>query len=204
MAMLRFFSCMTNRLAMAAMLILIGAGMPLTASATTPTQGLANTYWVLTEYTAQGSASVTALGEPPPTLIFGDNGMVSGYTICNSYNGPYSESGDHVTFGPLVTTRRACTNPEFVAQEALFLRVLDGATTATRGGDTLTISAPAGSLIFVAADPNDVRDVPVIPPTPGMPRTGQPGMVWPLLPFLALVPGIILLGVYLRRARQTR
>ncbi len=204
MALLRSLSRVTNRLAMAATLFIIGAGMPLTAGAAPSAQGLANTYWVLTEYTAQGSASVTALGEPPPTLIFGGNGMVSGYTICNSYNGPYSESGDQVTFGPLVTTRRACTNPEFVAQEQFFLRVLDGATTVTRSGDTLTISAPAGLLLFGAADPGDVTDVPVIPPTPGMPRTGQPGTGWPLLPLLALVPGIILLGVYLRRARQTR
>lgn len=195
---------MIKRLAMAVTLIIIGAGMPLTAGAApaTQTQGLANTYWVLTEYIAQGSAPVTALGEPPPTLIFSDNGMVSGYTICNEYSGPYSGSGDQVTFGPLVTTRRACTNPEFVAQEQLMMRVLDGTTTVTRSGDTLTISAPAGSLIFVATDAGDV--IPVIPPTPGMPTAGQSGMEWPLLPLLALVPGMVLLGVYLRRAERTR
>jgi hypothetical protein len=107
-----------------------------------------------------------------------------------------------VTFGPLVTTRRACTNPEFVAQEQLFMRVLDGTTTATHSGDTLTITAPAGSLTFMASDGSDLD--PVIPPTPGMPTTGQPGMEWPLLPLLAPVFAIILLGIYLRRAEQTR
>lgn len=193
---------MIKRLALAATLIMIVAGMPLTAGATAAAQSLANTNWVLAEYVAQGSAPVTALGEPPPTLIFGDNGRVSGYTICNSYSGPYSESGDQVTFGPLVTTRRACTNPEFVAQEQLFLLVLDGTTTVTRSGDTLTVTAPAGSLTFAASDGSDLE--PVIPPTPGMPTTGQPGMEWPLLPLLALVPGLILLGIYLRRAEQTR
>lgn len=194
---------MIKRLAMAATLIMLAAGIQMTAGAVAAAQSLANTYWVLTEYVVQGSADpVTALGEPPPTLIFGDNGVVSGYTICNEYNGPYSESGDQVTFGPLVTTKRACTNPEFVAQEQLFLRVLDGTTTVTRSGDSLTITAPAGSLTFGAADPNDLTEVPLIPPTPGMPITGQPGMEWPLLPLLALVP--ILLGVYLRRAEQTR
>ena len=204
MAVLRYLNRMTNRLAIAATLIMIAAGIPLTAAAVPATQGLANTYWVLTEYTVQGSsAAVTALGEPPPTLIF-SGGTVSGYTICNEYSGPYTESGDQVTFGPLVTTRRACTNPEFVAQEQLFLRVLDGTTTVTRSGDSLTITAPAGSLVFSAADESDVTDVPVIPPTPGMPITGQPGLAWLLLPLMALAPGIILLGIYLRRAEQTR
>lgn len=193
---------MIKRLALAATLIMLVAGMPLAAGATAAAQSLANTNWVLAEYMAQGTAPVTALGEPPPTLIFGDNGRVSGYTICNSYSGPYSEAGDQVTFGPLVTTRRACTNPEFVAQERLFLQVMDGATTVMRSGDRLTITAPTGSLTFVASDGSDLE--PVIPPTPGMPITGQPGMEWPLLPLVALVPFMMLLGVYLRRAEQTR
>lgn len=202
MAMLRSLSRFTNRLVMAATFMMIVAGMPLTATAAPTTQSLANSYWVLTEYTAAGSAAVTALGEPPPTLIFGTDGRVNGYTICNEYGGPYSESGDRVAFGPLVSTRRACTNPEFVAQEQLFMRVLDGTTTVTRSGDSLTINSSAGSLVFVASNPSDV--VPVIPPTPGMPTTGQPGLEWPLLLFLALAPVIMLLGVYLRRAEQTR
>ncbi len=192
------------RLAISATLIMLAAGVPLTAAAAPASQSLANTFWVLTEYTVQGSsAPVTALGEPPPTLIF-RGGMVSGYTICNEYNGPYSESGNQVTFGPLVTTRRACTNPEFVAQEALFLQVMDGTTTATRSAGSLVISAPAGTLTFAAADESDVTDVPVIPPTPGMPITGQPAMEWPLLSLLALALSTVLLGVYLRRAEQTR
>jgi heat shock protein HslJ len=197
---------MIKRLVVVATLMMLVAGMPLTAGATAAAQslGLANTNWVLAEYVVQGSDVVTALGEPPPTLIFGDNGMVSGYTICNSYNGPYSESGDRVTFGPLVTTKRACTNPEFVAQEQLMLRILDGTTTVTRSGDSLTINSPAGSLIFGASDGSDLTDPPLIPPTPGMPIAGQPGMEWPLRALLTLVPGIILLGVYLRRAEQTR
>jgi heat shock protein HslJ len=197
---------MIKRLAVVATFIILVAAMSLTAGATAAAQslGLENTNWVLAEYVVPGSAVVTALGEPPPTLIFGDNGMVSGYTICNSYNGPYSQSGDQVTFGPLVTTRRACTNAEFVAQEQLMLQVLDGTTTVTRSGDRLTINSPVGSLIFGASDGSDLTDPPLIPPTPGMPTTGQAGMDWPLLLLLALVPSIILLGVYLRHAWQTR
>lgn len=194
----------TLRVWVALSVVMLAVAIPLTAVAAPAAQSLANTYWVLTEYSVQRSAVITALGEPPPTLIFGNNGTVSGYTVCNEYNGPYSESGDQVTFGPLVTTRRACTNPEFIAQEDLMLRVLDGPTTVTRSADRLSIGGPAGRLIFAAADPSDVTNVPVIPPTPGMPITGQPGMGWPLLPLLALVPGMMLLGVYLRRAGQTR
>ncbi|HEX8219510.1 MAG TPA: META domain-containing protein [Chloroflexia bacterium] len=194
---------MIKRLAMAAALIMLVAGMPLSAGATAA-EGLANTNWVLAEYVAQGSAAVTALGEPPPTLLFGDNGTVRGYTICNSYSGPYSEAGDKVTFGPLASTRRACTNPEFIAQERLMMQVLDGTTTVMRSGDRLVITAPAGSLTFIASDGSDLADPPEIPPTPGMPTTGQPGPDWSLLALLALAPGIILFGVYLRRAEQAR
>jgi heat shock protein HslJ len=194
---------MIKRLAMSAALIMLVVGMPFSAGAAAA-EGLANTNWVLAEYVAQGSAAVTALGEPPPTLLFGDNGTVRGYTICNSYSGPYSEAGDQVTFGPLASTRRACTNPEFVAQERVMMQVLDGTTTVMRSGDKLVITAPAGSLTFVASDGSDLADPPEIPPTPGMPTTGQPGPDWSLLTLLALAPGIILFGVYLRRAKQTR
>lgn len=60
------------------------------------------------------------------TLNFSENGRVTGSTGCNSLSGSYTATGTHLTFSPLVTTRRACLAPALNAQEAKFTKALQG------------------------------------------------------------------------------
>ena len=42
------------------------------------------------------------------TLTFTEDGKVSGSTGCNQYSGPFEVEDWVLTFGPMITTRRAC------------------------------------------------------------------------------------------------
>jgi heat shock protein HslJ len=171
--------------------LLLGAALPLAAGAAPLADSLAGSSWVLTEYAVQRAAPLPAVGEQPPTLVFGTDGTVSGNTGCNGFGGEYSETGDHqLTFGPIISTLRACEDPDIHAQEQLILRVLDGEVVYTHDEDTLTISAPAGMLVY-AAEPGSV----------GMPRTGEPTLGWLLL-LLALAPLVVGLVIRLRHKEQ--
>jgi len=160
------------------------------APATGTGTSLAGTSWVLTEYAVQRSAPVPAVGTPPATLTFGNDSNVNGNTGCNSFGGPYSQNGDQLTFGPLITTLRACLDPDITRQEQAMLQVLNGQAVSTVAGNRLTISAPGGMLAFVASNAQTVE--------PGMPTTGgSPGPGFPLL-LLVLASLAVGLGAGLR------
>lgn len=103
------------------------------------TQPLANTSWVL----EQLNGAAPAAGVPTPTLVFGTD-RVNGNGGCNMFSGPFTQSGGTVDLGPLVSTRRACTDPAGNAQETAYLRALEDATSATVTGDRLELSTAAG------------------------------------------------------------
>lgn len=88
----------------------------------------------------------------PVTLRLDEpSGKASGYAGCNRYNGPYTLSGDRLTFGPAAMTRMACqvgmsTEQRFAAMlpsvarytlEESRLVLLDG-----QGKAVATFSAP--------------------------------------------------------------
>jgi heat shock protein HslJ len=132
---------------------------------------LAGTSWVLIELAAQRAAPRPAVGAQRPTLVFGTDGRVSGNTGCNSYNGPYSQEGSELSIGPLVSTLRACIDPDLAAQEQVMMAVLsDSPLDATQEGSRLTLAAPAGTLVFIKATVQNEEPV-----QPGMPRSGAPG-----------------------------
>ena len=180
--------------------LVLSAGLPLAASAAQSARTLAGSRWVLTQYAVQRSAFVSAVGEQRPTLVFGTDGRVSGTTGCNSFGGPYSEAGGRLTIGPVVSTLRACVDNNLARQEQVMLGVMNGnAIASTWEGNTLTLSAPAGMLVFAAANVQTEEPAPS-----GMPRTGVPTPGWPSL-LLLLAPFAVGLGLGLRlRARRLR
>ncbi|HST06362.1 MAG TPA: META domain-containing protein [Chloroflexia bacterium] len=185
--MIKYFTALVG-LAVLAM----GVALPMTASAQ---QGgsLAGTSWELTQYAVQKSAFVPAVGEHHPTIMFSNDGYVGGNAGCNSYGGPYTQSGDQLNIGTLISTLRACLDQGVTDQEHLILSVLSGDVAATVSGNQLTLSSPAGTLVFAAAasQPNG-------PGTPGMPQTGLPDAGWPLL--LAGATILVALGLVVRLA----
>jgi putative lipoprotein len=57
------------------------------------------------------------------TLTLGSDGRVSGEASCNRYTGPYTISGESLSFGNLAATRRAC-EPALMAQETRFFTTM--------------------------------------------------------------------------------
>ena len=120
-----------------------------------PSSGLTGVTWRILQYSdgAGGLASVVAGTQI--TAVFDDDGMVSGDTGCNSYRGPYQIGATTLTFGPLVTTRRACAADDANAQEQLFLGSMEAAATYQRVGDRMTLFDASGTPVLVMVRPTN-------------------------------------------------
>ena len=120
---------------------------------------LTGTDWRLISF-GPADAEVEVIPGTTVTLKFGDDGRASGSTGCNSYSGTYQVRGDTVSFGRLVSTRRACLDQNASEQEQRFLSALEMASKFRLSSDRLTILSDRGRnvLNFVsdtAPDPGD-------------------------------------------------
>jgi putative lipoprotein len=107
---------------------------------------LAGGEWVVT---AIGAVAVE--GASPPTLAFTREGHVSGSTGINRFSGAYRLAGSVLTISPLLMTRMAGPEP-LMEQERRFAQALEGVTTVSLAGETLTL-AGATPLTLRAAGP---------------------------------------------------
>ena len=103
----------------------------------TPEGLLTGTAWQLQKLDAQA-----ALTGSRPTLVFAQAGRVNGTGSCNQFNGSITIDGKSITFGPLATTRMACTDA-LNAQETSYLKALQHAEWFAIAGSTLTIYTKA-------------------------------------------------------------
>ena len=79
-----------------------------------------------------------------------DGGRAAGSGGCNGYGGPYRfEEGGRLSFGPLVSTRRACADEAGNRQESAFHRILAAVSRYRIDRD--------GSLLLSAEDGSTVR-----------------------------------------------
>lgn len=112
---------------------------------------LANTRWLLASFAAEGGQSPVVEGATI-TLNFGADGRAAGSGGCNSYGGEYSERGDELSFGPIVSTKRACVDERANRQEQQYLAALGAAGRFELSSGRLTIfqSDGRGSLNFTS------------------------------------------------------
>jgi len=91
-------------------------------------------------------------GEPPlpdakPTVVFGDNGSVSGHASCNSYSGTYTLTGEGLALTGLLSTMMACPPPLMRLEDAL-IAILRGVMRFERPADgALVLHAVGGQAI---------------------------------------------------------
>jgi heat shock protein HslJ len=79
---------------------------------------LRGTSWLLEDLAGAG-----VVDRVQATLAFADDGSVSGNASCNQFRGTLRVDGDAISFGPLVTTRKAC-NEAVMQQEQRYLDAL--------------------------------------------------------------------------------
>src|SRR5688500_18635808 len=101
---------------------------------------LAGTAWTLSEL--NGQPPVGGMGGAIPTLTFGaGDARASGNGGCNQFGGPFTQDGASLRFGPLASTRRACSDEAANRQETAYLRALESTTRFSASGDLLVLFA---------------------------------------------------------------
>lgn len=105
---------------------------------------LAGSKWTLTNLTQNGTMQIPAAGTKI-TLEFSENGQVSGSSGCNSYGGTYKAQGEILDIGALVSTLRACVDPNAMKMEAAYVGALQEAQMFSKSADGLTITFANGS-----------------------------------------------------------
>jgi heat shock protein HslJ len=106
---------------------------------------LENTYWKLIALGDQPARVADNIAEPH-RLLHPALTQASGSTGCNGFSGSYQLSGDSLQFGQLMSTLRACVDPELNRQERVFLDALGATRTWRITGDTLLLSGEAGPV----------------------------------------------------------
>src|ERR1700754_3060284 len=99
---------------------------------------LTGTEWRLVSFGPAGNEASLVAGTTV-TLKFGEDGRASGSTGCNSYGGTYQVRGDNVSFGRLISTKRACLDQNANQQEQRFLSALETANRFRLSSNRLTI-----------------------------------------------------------------
>jgi heat shock protein HslJ len=111
---------------------------------------LTGTEWRLVSFGPAGSEASLVAGTTV-SLKFGEDGRASGSTGCNSYSGTYQVHGDSLSFGRLISTKRACLDQNANQQEQRFLSALESANRFRLASNRLTILSDRGrnALNFV-------------------------------------------------------
>lgn len=124
-------------------------------------RSLPGTEWRLVSFGPPGSEADVVQGTTV-TANFGEDGRVGGSTGCNSYGGTYEVRGDTISFGRLVSTRRACLDQNANEQERRFLAALEAANRFRLTSDRLSIFSDRGRTVlnFVITSPADPDDGP--------------------------------------------
>lgn len=134
---------MTRSLAARGRVAWLAAGLALAACVAPQTRGaeapLAGTQWELAELNGQPAVALTGVGAP--TLAFGADGRASGNGGCNQFSGPYTQDGAALRLGPLVSTRRACTDAAGNNRETAYLRALESTTRFSATAERLELYA---------------------------------------------------------------
>ncbi len=93
--------------------------------------------WALSTLEGQQLPS-SASGEKTIHFRLLDDGKITGFTGCNTFNGAYRlKNANHIRFAQMLTTMRAC--PDIAVDEPMFLKVFESADSYIIEGDTLIL-----------------------------------------------------------------
>lgn len=108
---------------------------------------LAGTSWIVTGYNNGNQAVVSVLAGTELTVMFGDDGRVSGSAGCNNFFGPFTQAEGTIDIGPLASTLKLCPDPDgAMDQEMQFLEALQQAATYTLDADKLDLRTSDDAL----------------------------------------------------------
>lgn len=116
-------------------------------------RALTDVHWRLTDLGEEPVVATGGIPDREPYIHLAVDGTtVTGATGCNTFSGPYTLTGDALSFGALVATKVACTDPAMADQETRFLGALDTADRFEINGDVLTLYAGMTPIARFEAD----------------------------------------------------
>ena len=101
------------------------------------------------------------------TLVFTDDGNLSGSSGCNTYNSSYEINGDKITIGAIASTLMACSEPDMIMdQEFAYLQMLETVTNyQIKGNELELVNQGKGSRLRYTAQSGDTVLHPTLPNT---------------------------------------
>ncbi len=110
-------------------------------------------------WSAQEMAGAPLTGDSRMTLSLYGDGKAVGRGGCNNYSGTYKQTGDVLSFGPLISTKMACA-PEIMSQEQAYFDILEASPRYERRADgTLVLAAESGAqIVFRRNEPAPLQD----------------------------------------------
>ena len=99
---------------------------------------LAGTKWTLVLF-GQPDAETPVLAGTTITIEFSAEGRANGSGGCNTYSAGYEMQGNRLSFGPIGSTKMACTRGGVGQQEQIFYNALKAAGRFELTGDRLVI-----------------------------------------------------------------
>lgn len=112
---------------------------------------LVGTRWVAEASIEDGQVVTPDVDDPDAYVVFEEPDRVAGYDSCNSISGEAVVLGSRITFGNLISTKRACPadgNP----LEGPVHQVLSGTVTYRIAAGRLYLSHPDGLVLVLRAD----------------------------------------------------
>jgi heat shock protein HslJ len=116
--------------------------------ATPQTPDLAGTSWKLVSY-GPTDAQITAMDGVDTSLKFSTDGQVSGTFGCNSFGGDYSQDGNSITFGPIMSTMMACDDARNSQDQAGFAVLQGTVSFFYLEGDSMSIHSADGKTMLL-------------------------------------------------------
>ena len=117
---------------------------------------LAGSQWRLESFGKEGDERPVADGTTI-TIQFGTDGRASGSSGCNSYSGTYNAEGDHLTFGQMISTMRACVEPKANEQEQKYMAALR-AITRFKVSDSQLVLSDGGEVTLNFSDQSKANE----------------------------------------------
>jgi len=128
---------------------------------------LTNARWKLNLLDDGEGKVISTIAGTEITLIFAEDGNLTGSSGCNTYNSSYEIDGDLITIGPIASTMMACPEPDMIMdQEFAYLQMLETVTNyQIKGNELEMVNDLKGSRLRYTAQSGDTALQPVQPDT---------------------------------------
>ena len=114
----------------------------------TGSQALMGVTWYLIAFN-QGGGSLSIKPGTQITAFFDAQGKVSGSAGCNQYTATYGTTLNGLSIGTPATTKMSCGEPAgIMTQETAYLTTIQGASSYSISGNTLTVNDSGGKAIL--------------------------------------------------------